>query len=290
MQRLGKKLFSWASILDDAARKQALVTSEMPFVQPHMALMPDAHVGLGATVGSVIPTEGAIMPAAVGVDIGCGMVAVLTQWTTGQVRAAGDLSKLRVAIERAIPLSAGNYNHKILPTAEPRIALLEAKAHDDGVNPDQYHSGKWRFQLGTLGSGNHFIEITRDELDRVWLFLHSGSRGIGNLMAQHHIKVAKAQMDKFWITLPDPALAYLVEGTDEFDAYIRDLHWAQEFALLNREEMMERVETCISEFMGAPVERSEVINCHHNFTQKEHHFGRELWISRKGAISAQVGE
>jgi tRNA-splicing ligase RtcB len=251
--------------------------------------MPDAHLGLGATVGSVIPTLGAIMPAAVGVDIGCGMIAVKTQWKAADVAARGSLKDLREQIERAIPLSAGGKNNKIVASAEPRVAELERLADDIGLDPSAYAKA-WKLQLGTLGSGNHFIEVSLDEEDAVWLFLHSGSRGVGNRIAQHHITVAKGLMERYWITLPDPDLAYLVEGTPEFDRYIADLRWAQHFALLNREEMMDRVIRQVSEFFGETVVEADRINCHHNFTEKERHFGKDVWLSRKGAISAKLGQ
>jgi len=149
-----------------------------------------------------------------------------------------------------------------------------------------FYANNWKLQLGTLGSGNHFIEVSLDEEDRVWLFLHSGSRGVGNKIAVHHIKVAKEQCKKWWIKLPDPDLAYLVEGTDEFWAYIRQLNWAQHFALLNREEMMERVIYCFETWIGDTIQETQRINCHHNYTVQERHFGKDVWLSRKGAIDA----
>jgi tRNA-splicing ligase RtcB len=289
MEKITDRLFSWASILDENARAQALTTSTMPFIYPHLALMPDAHLGLGATVGSVIPTLGAVIPAAVGVDIGCGMIAVKTQFVRGDL--AGNpkgLTELREQIERAIPLSAGGANNKIVATAEPRVAELESLA--EAAEFDPAHSAKhWRQQLGTLGSGNHFIEVSVDEADAVWLFLHSGSRGVGNRIAGRHIKVAQALMKRYWVTLPDRDLAYLVEGTEEFDRYIAELRWAQHYALLNREEMMDRVVRQVTEWMGEAVDERERINCHHNFTEKERHFGKDVWLSRKGAIIATEG-
>lgn len=295
MKKINDRLVSWASILGDNALEQARTTATMPFIYPHLALMPDAHLGLGATVGSVIPTLRAVIPAAVGVDIGCGMIAVKTQFTRSslvelvETSPTRSLKHLREQIERAIPLSAGAYNRKVVATAEPRIQELTELAEKAGFDPKQY-TGKWELQLGTLGSGNHFIEVSVDETDAVWLFLHSGSRGVGNKIAQKHIAVAKAQMEKWWITLPDPNLAYLVEGTPEFSRYIAELKWAQHFALLNREEMMDRVVRQVSEWMGEAVIEQERINCHHNFTQKETHFGKDVWLSRKGAISAREGE
>ncbi|MFC7491276.1 MULTISPECIES: RtcB family protein [unclassified Knoellia] len=288
MKQITPRLMNWASVLEPSTREQAERTSELPFVFPHLALMPDAHLGLGATVGSVIPTERAIIPAAVGVDIGCGMIAVLTQFTKDDL---GDrsLAPLRESIERSIPVSAGAANKNVVATAEPRVAELAATASEAGFDPTQ-RAGRWREQLGTLGSGNHFIEVSLDEQDRVWAFLHSGSRGVGNKIAQHHIAIARQLMDRYWITLPDRDLAYLVEGTDEFWAYIRELRWAQHYALLNREEMMDRVLRQVGEFVGTPVDEQERVNCHHNFTQQEKHWGRQLWVSRKGAIEAKVGQ
>ncbi|MBN9185830.1 MAG: RtcB family protein, partial [Microbacterium sp.] len=184
--------------------------------------------------------------------------------------------------------SAGRYNSKIVATAQPRVAELEARAEQADFDPAQY-AGHWRSQLGSLGSGNHFIEVSVDERDRVWLFLHSGSRGVGNKIATHHIAVAQRLAKQWWIPLPDIDLAYLVEGTPEFTRYIRELRWAQHFALLNREEMMDRVARQLSEFMGETVVEHERINCHHNFTEHEKHFGKEVWVSRKGAIQAEAG-
>ncbi|WP_136586927.1 RtcB family protein [Microbacterium hydrothermale] len=287
MQKLTERLVSWASLIDDKTIEQARTSATMPFIHPHLALMPDAHLGLGATVGSVIPTLGAIMPAAVGVDIGCGMIAVRTQFHASDLDGR-ELAELRQQIERAIPLSAGRDNRKIVATAEPRVAELEALAEKAEFDPASY-AGHWRQQLGSLGSGNHFIEISLDENDDVWMFLHSGSRGVGNRIAQHHIKVAQRLAKQWWIELPHPDLAYLVEGTPEFTRYIRELRWAQHFALLNREEMMDRVANQLGRFLDAPVEERERINCHHNFTESERHFGKQVWVSRKGAIMADAG-
>ncbi|HEX5117309.1 MAG TPA: RtcB family protein [Pseudonocardiaceae bacterium] len=286
MEMISRRLMNWASILEPKTREQAELTAGMPFIHPHLALMPDAHLGKGATVGSVIPTLGAIIPAAVGVDIGCGMIAVRTQFTRD--RCTGPLATLRGAIERAVPLSAGKYNHRLTDTATVRVKHLRAQAAQAGFDPDDY-TRNWPLQLGTLGSGNHFIEVTVDETDAVWLFLHSGSRGIGNKIAQRHIGVARDLCARWWISLPDADLAYLVEGTPEFDRYIAELRWAQEFALLNREEMMDRVIACVAAWQDEPVVERERINCHHNFTQREEHWGKEVWLSRKGAIEATAG-
>jgi len=288
MEQISKRLFNWASILEPAAREQAVRAASMPFVFPHLALMPDAHHGKGATVGSVIPTLGAIMPAAVGVDIGCGMHAVRTQFTAEDVRRRGNLSPLRESVENAIPLSAGKYNSAVNdPATQDRIAELEAK---DGAASAEAIAPNWRLQLGSLGSGNHFIEFSFDELDRVWMFLHSGSRGVGNKLAVKHIKIALKLCERWWVPLPDPDLAYLPEGTDEFWAYMRDLRWAQHFALLNRAEMMDRVARSLAAWMDEDVAELETIQCHHNYTTREKHFGKEVWLSRKGAIDASAGK
>jgi tRNA-splicing ligase RtcB (3'-phosphate/5'-hydroxy nucleic acid ligase) len=299
MERVSKKFFNWASILEPPARAQAENTASMPFIFPHLALMPDAHQGKGATVGSVIPTLGAIMPAAVGVDIGCGMIALRTQFTAEDMKRRGELGSLREAIEHAVPLSAGNYNTAYYDDGtRKRMGELESK---DGALSAEVISPEWRMQLGTLGSGNHFIEVSLDEQDRVWLFLHSGSRGVGNRLAMKHIKVAQHLCQKWWISLPDPDLAYLVEGTDEFWSYIRDLRWAQHFALLNREEMMDRVAGCLAAWIGHAVQQQEAVNCHHNYTEemdgqlaarwRRDGNGRRghIWLSRKGAIDASKG-
>lgn len=290
MQKINKKLYSWASIIESNTREQAVLTSSMPFVQPHIALMPDAHLGKGATVGSVIPTKGAIMPAAVGVDIGCGMIAVKTQFNKSDLEGK-DKAALRHSIERSIPLSAGSYNRSLTMSAAKRVEELSAMANDTGRYAfyDSLTRTKWPFHLGTLGSGNHFIEVTLDETDTVWLFLHSGSRGIGNSIAMHHIKVSQDLMKKYFIQLPDADLAYLVEDTPEFDQYIVDLNWAQHFALLNREEMMDRLIHDFEHWIGSKVKEQERINCHHNFTQRENHMGQNVWLSRKGAIQADKG-
>jgi tRNA-splicing ligase RtcB len=286
VNRVNNRLVNWASIIEPATLAQAEATASLPFIFPHVALMPDAHLGKGATVGSVIPTLGAIIPAAVGVDIGCGMAAVRTQFHRDELRP--DLAKLRTAIEQAIPLSAGAYNTALTESATRRVETLTKAAERARFNPASY-AGNWALQLGTLGSGNHFIEVTVDETGAVWLFLHSGSRGVGNKIASHHIRVAQAAMKRWWINLPDADLAYLPEGTDEFWTYIRELRWAQEFALANRDEMMDRVVACFAEWQGAAVEELDRVQCHHNYTTRERHFNKDVWLSRKGAIDASPG-
>jgi tRNA-splicing ligase RtcB len=290
VNRLNSTLYSWASIAEPSTLEQAFKTASMPNVWPHMALMPDCHVGAGATVGSVIPTRASIIPAAVGVDIGCGMMAVRTQFYAHDLPGgAGDLTILREQIEAVIPLSKGGYNTSLFASyTSARIADLERRAAADGVEPDR-HLSNWALQLGSLGSGNHFIEVSLDENDQVWLFLHSGSRGVGNKMAQKHIKVAKHQCAQRFIKLPDPDLAYLVQADPEFWEYMRDLRWAQYFAFQNRAEMMDRVREVFSDWMNEAVVVNLEINCHHNYTEQEEHYGKQVWLSRKGAINAEKG-
>lgn len=275
--------------IEPEAVQQLINTSQSPVLAGHLAVMPDCHFGKGSTVGSVIPTKGGIIPAAVGVDIGCGMIAVATKFKASEL--PDTLKRLEVGIERRIPLGAGAKNNKITPSAENRIFQLTQKAK--GTDYRVY--SPWHEQLGTLGSGNHFIEVCLDEAQSVWLVLHSGSRGVGNRIASHHIKIAQKMMEAKGIPLADRDLAYLPENTPEFQHYMRDLLWAQDFALANREEMMDRALTELSHTMykegghEAEIERQR-INCHHNFTQLERHFGREMWITRKGAIQMKQGQ
>lgn len=286
--KLGDKLLSWAVEIDDTTIEQARETASMSFVYPHLALMPDAHAGKGASIGSVIPTTGAVIPAAVGVDIGCGMGAIETCYTVADI-AGLDLAELRAAIERMIPLSPGNYNERVEHDHTAR-RLTELEELADRDNVDHSHSPLWRRQLGSLGGGNHFIELCLDERDRVWLFLHSGSRGVGNKIAQRHIKVAQKLCKQWWIDLPNPELAYLVEGTPEFATYIKELGWAQRFAAENRAEMLDRFAREFARWIGTddPGETDRIIS-HHNYTRRENHFGVDVWLTRKGAVDAHPG-
>ncbi|VAZ91190.1 RNA-splicing ligase RtcB [Mycobacterium pseudokansasii] len=274
-QRLGPKLLNFASEIDVNTVEQANLAASMPFVHPHVSLMPDAHLGKGSAVGTVIPTKGAVIPAAVGVDIGCGMVAAKTRFTERDLAArfggeyAQELPTLRRLVEDAIPPSPGNYNKKLqrFPfTAKKHDELLELQAD---LDVDLSHSPKWMQQLGSLGGGNHFIELCVDNNDNVWLFLHSGSRGVGNKIAQRHINIALQQCSGDpLIKVPNRDLAFLNEGTPEFDRYIRDLKWAQRFAYLNRAEMMDRFIHVFASWLGVQPQRVETerINCHHNYT------------------------
>ncbi len=283
-QRLGPKLLAWGSDLEPGTIDQAARSARLPFVAGYVALMPDAHVGKGATVGSVIPTEGAIVPAAVGVDIGCGMIALESRFRGAQL--PDDLTPLLDRIERAIPAGVGRGHGRaggpdpLARLGKPRTDLTDRQLRTT------------REQYGSLGSGNHFFEVCLDERDVVWIVLHSGSRGIGNQLAQQHIGRAKSLAKQLEIRLEDPDLAYLLEGSVEFDAYIADMRWAQGYARLNRDRMMDLAVDELAGVLG--VARGAIehrrINCHHNFTEREHHHGREVWVTRKGAIRARVDD
>lgn len=273
-------VLNWASDLDPRALEQAERTASLPFVAGHVALMPDAHVGLGATVGSVVATDGAIIPAAVGVDLGCGMIAVETSLTSKSL--PDTLGALHGGIREAVPAGVGQ-GHR-----DADVDVFDVVGRPGGTELDDRLERKARAQYGSLGSGNHFVEVCLDERDVVWVVLHSGSRGIGNLLASAHISDAKDLMKKYFITLDDPDLAYFVEGTAEFDSYIADMLWAQKYAMANRERMMDlTLAEVFSRFGGTELSR---INCHHNFTDREHHLGRNLWVTRKGAVRARVGD
>jgi tRNA-splicing ligase RtcB len=285
MYRVNEKavvFLPWNSI-EPEAQQQILNTAKMPFIFKHVAVMPDCHYGKGATVGTVLATTGAVIPAAVGVDIGCGMIAVRTPLVRADVP---QLAAIRAGIERAIPMSAGRNNARITPSAARRIGTLETLAADTRATPDEYDRN-WRLALGTLGGGNHFIELAEDTDGAVWLTLHSGSRGVGNRIGNHYIKVAQKLCEKMQVDLPDRDLAYLPEEHPSFAAYLRDLNWAQQFALHNRNEMMDRVLSEVSRAVGGRHDLElQRINSHHNFTHQEDHFGRRVWITRKGAIKA----
>ena len=278
----------WDTI-EPEAQQQILNTAKMPFVFKHVAVMPDCHYGKGATVGTVLATQGAIIPAAVGVDIGCGMIAVRTPLKRSDIP---NLAKVRTGIEQRIPMSAGKNNATLTATAAERVKTLERLAKDTKATPDQYDK-KWKLALGTLGGGNHFIELAEDGDGTVWLTLHSGSRGVGNKIGTHYIRVAQELCKKLHVQLPDRDLAYLPDDHPAFNAYMRDLNWAQQFALHNRNEMMDRVLTVVSYAVyGNDGHQSEIevhrINSHHNFTQQERHFGQDVWVTRKGAIEART--
>ena len=296
MKKLGEKILSWASIMEKSAQDQVHNIASLPFVYKHVAVMPDAHMGKGACVGSVVATDGAIIPSCVGVDIGCGMIAVKTKFAAKDLPE--NLEPIRKGIERRIPLGAGGSNSTPSAAAASFMmrTLNDEKGHpsDHLLNDEGLRSRALR-QFGSLGSGNHFIEICLDQNENVWVLLHSGSRGVGNLLATRHIDKAKGLMKQYFISLPDPDLAYLTQGTPEFDAYVRDLLWCQAYAMENRHEMMNRVLTELSYAFykegGHEAELElERVNCHHNFTQLENHFGKNVWLTRKGAIQARIGQ
>jgi tRNA-splicing ligase RtcB (3'-phosphate/5'-hydroxy nucleic acid ligase) len=279
---LNDRLVSWGSEIDEQAIRQAENAARLPIVAGHVALMPDAHVGIGATVGSVIPTTNAVIPSAVGVDIGCGMIAAELDLTEDQL--PDTLEPLLGRIERAIPAGVGEGHGRVARNADRWLA-----AHKPATKLAADRQMKAAKQFGTLGSGNHFLELCVDERDCVWVVLHSGSRGIGNQLAQAHIAKARHLAKDLELRLEDPDLAYFVEGTPEFAAYIGDMLWAQDYARANRDQMMDNAMREVFAFLGFGRE-TQRINCHHNFTQREVHNGNELWITRKGAIKAGTGD
>lgn len=282
---------------EDEAKEQLLNIAKMPFVHGWVAAMPDVHLGKGATIGSVIPCLGAIIPAAVGVDIGCGMAAVKTSLKAEQL--PDNLFHIRSAIEYAVPHGRTGHARKNdrgawgnLPAdvlcawaqLSEKFAILTEK-HAVLKNTNNVH------HLGTLGTGNHFIEICLDEHNGVWIMLHSGSRGVGNRIGSHFIELAKKDMEKWLIQLPNKDLAYFPEGTEHFDEYIEAVEWAQEFARINRQVMMARVIQALKDSLEIPFEAQvEAVNCHHNYVARENHYGKNVLITRKGAVRARQGD
>ena len=285
--------------LEDAALQQLRNVASLPVIHHHVAVMPDVHFGIGATVGSVIPTLGAIVPAAVGVDIGCGMCAVRTDLTASDL--PDDLKPLRTAIERAVPHGRTNHGGKgdrgSWSNTPNRVLNLWRQHLDPGFKrivdrcPIIERSNHVN-HLGTLGGGNHFIEVCLDTEQRVWFMLHSGSRGVGNKIAQIYIEQAKKAMGKELGRLPDKDLAYFTEDQEQFSAYVEALHWAQDYARINRQVMMERVLDAARDVKGLRRFKTdaEVVNCHHNYVAKEHHYGADCYVTRKGAVRAGEGE
>lgn len=278
--------------VDPKALQQLKNIAALPFVHPHVAAMPDVHVGIGATVGSVIPSKGAIVPAAVGVDIGCGMNAVRLSLNARQL--PDNIKTLRTAIEKAVPVGFNQHARETVKSSslialDVGIDRIVAK-HKGLLKMMRQFRLTWARQLGTLGGGNHFIELCLDENDDVWVMLHSGSRGVGNCIGQYFIELAKKDLNRTYGYLPDKDLAYLVEGTQHFNDYVEALTWAQDYALLNRREMMRLVVEALKTHLPPFELTKEAINCHHNYVARETHFGEDLYITRKGAISAQAGE
>jgi len=287
MERITNSLLSWATDLDANVVEQAHRAARLPIVHDHVALMPDAHVGIGATVGSVIPTKAAIIPAAVGVDIGCGMGAIRTDLVAGQL--PDDLAPLLRQMERFIPAGVGEGHGQHGRAEDGPGADAWFAANPLPSDHARALGKKARSQFGSLGSGNHFAEVCLDEDEGVWLFLHSGSRGIGNQLATRHIDTAKKLRHQLPHAVDDPALAWFVQGTSEFEAYIADMLWCQAYAAANRDAMLAAFAKAFFRFVGGGRER-ERINCHHNFAALEQHGEESLWITRKGAISARAGQ
>jgi tRNA-splicing ligase RtcB len=291
------KMWTKGVPVEDEARKQLANAARLPIVFKHIAVMPDVHLGIGATVGSVIPTIKAIIPAAVGVDIGCGMMACKT--TLRAEDLPDSLGLLRAAIEKAVPhgMSPHRRGRDEGSWENPPSLVDQAWAtlvDDFEVICEKYprlRNTNNRKHLGTLGTGNHFIEVCLDEGGAVWFMLHSGSRGVGNAIGTHFIELAKKDAEQHQRNLPDKDLAYFEEGAQYFGDYVRGVSWAQKFARLNREVMMKNLIETVRKVIPKPFEAHlEAVNCHHNYVQKEHHFGEDVFITRKGAVSARKGE
>lgn len=288
--------------IEESAQRQLENTAKLPIVFSHVAVMPDVHYGLGATIGSVVPTLKAIIPAAVGVDIGCGMMACKTTLVAADL--PDNLGPLRSEIEKAVPhgMSPKQYRREGSnrdkgawenPPAAADAAWAQLVQEFDALCVDypRFKNSNNRRHMGTLGGGNHFVEICLDESDGVWIMLHSGSRGVGNAIGTHFIELAKKDAEQHQRNLPDQDLAYLEEGAQYFGDYVRGVGWAQKFARLNREVMMQAVIGALRKVISKPFETHlEAVNCHHNYVQKETHFGQNVYVTRKGAVSAKAGE
>jgi tRNA-splicing ligase RtcB (3'-phosphate/5'-hydroxy nucleic acid ligase) len=277
---------------EDAARRQLVNISKLPVVHHHVAAMPDVHHGIGATVGSVIPTLRAIIPAAVGVDIGCGMIAARLSLTANEIDDAS-LKKLFAQISRDVPVGFAQHDERdaragaVKPFKRGLRAILEKHP---GVEKRVGKHSSWARQLGTLGGGNHFIELCLDEAQRAWVMLHSGSRGIGNAIGTYFIALAKQDAERHQLQLPDRDLAYFPEGAQHFDDYVEAVGWAQDYASANRVEMMDLVIEALRRHLPAFEVTSEAVNCHHNYVARETHYGESVWLTRKGAIRAREGD
>jgi len=278
---------------EEAAQRQLMNIARLPFVHSHVAAMPDVHLGIGATVGSVIPTLGAIVPAAVGVDIGCGMLAQRTSLSAEQL--PDQLRALRTEIEQAVPHGGGKggrigaWNEAPKPVSRAWRDLSERYAQITGRYDKVAHRRPLE-QLGTLGGGNHFIEVCLDEADRVWVMLHSGSRGAGNRIGTHFIHLARREMERHQVRLPDRDLAYLREGSELFDDYVQAVGWAQDYARVNRELMLAALLAALRRQLPAFELEDRAIDCHHNYVARERHFGAEVYLTRKGAVRAREGD
>ena len=282
----------WTDEVDDRSREQLSNIASLPFIHHHVAAMPDVHLGIGATIGSVIATHKAIIPAAVGVDLGCGMVAARLSLTANEIDEKA-LQKVFDQISRDVPV--GRDQHR-----DERVLVDAAKPFEPGLksltdrHPELLKAfgkfSKWTNQMGTLGGGNHFIEVCLDESNQVWVMLHSGSRGIGNAIASYFIALARKDMERWMIQLPDRDLAYFPEGSEHFADYVEAVHWAQDYAMQNRTSMLELVLAALQRHLPPFTVTTEAVNCHHNYVAQEHHFGENVWVTRKGAIRARVGD
>ncbi len=278
--------------VEPQARQQLVNISNLPIVHHHVAAMPDVHLGIGATVGSVIPTVKAIIPAAVGVDIGCGMIASRLS-LTGNELDERVLRKIFSQVERDVPVGFNQHpdsrvrSHAIKPFRKGLDAIL---GKHPGIVKRTGKSASWVTQMGTLGGGNHFIELCLDESNQAWVMLHSGSRGIGNAIGSYFIELARRDVERSSIRLPDRDLAYFQEGAQHFDDYVQAVGWAQDYARANRAEMMELVLEALRRHLPSFEVTGQAVNCHHNYVERERHFGQDVWLTRKGAIRAREGE
>ena len=283
---------------EEQAQAQVRGVAQLPFIFKWVAIMPDVHSGIGATVGSVIPTSGAIIPAAVGVDIGCGMMAVRT--TLGASDLPDSLGAVRSAIEKAVPHGRTDHGgkadrgawHDIPDTVAEEWKRLRPGYEAIIKRHQKLDRGNHVNHLGTLGTGNHFIEVCLDEAERVWLMLHSGSRGVGNRIGSYFIELAKKDMRRWFVNVPNQDLAYFPEGTEHFGEYWRAVAWAQDFAATNREIMMRNVIAAVRSVAGLPPFEAdlEVVNCHHNYVARERHYDHDVYVTRKGAVRAGKGQ
>ncbi len=282
----------WTDDIDEGSKAQLANIASLPFIHHHVAAMPDVHLGIGATIGSVIATHQAIIPAAVGVDIGCGMVAARLSLTANDIDEKR-LKRVFDQISRDVPVGRDQHaDGRVLVDAvrpfEPGLKALTER-HPQLLKAFGKFS-KWANQMGTLGGGNHFIEVCLDEHERVWVMLHSGSRGIGNAIATYFIELARKDMARHMIHLPDRDLAYFAEGSEHFADYVEAVHWAQEYAMANRQAMLDLVLVGLARHLPLFTVTTEAVNCHHNYVAREHHYGADVWVTRKGAIRAGEGE
>ena len=289
-QRVPVKI--WTDDVDERSIGQLTNIASLPFIHHHVAAMPDVHLGIGATIGSVIATHKAIIPAAVGVDLRCGMGAARLSLTANEIDEKA-LQKVFDQISRDVPV--GRAQHR-----DERVLVDAAKPFEPGLksltdrHPELLKAfgkfSKWTNQMGTLDGGNHFIEVCLDETNQVWVMLHSGSRGIGNAIASYFIALARKDMERWMIQLPDRDLAYFPEGSEHFADYVEAVHWAQDYAMQNRTSMLELVLAALQRHLPPFTVTTEAVNCHHNYVAQEHHYGENVWVTRKGAIRARQGD